>query len=346
MANRMAAILISKKARLAMITIVILSLLVIGFRIVGRERAPALSVITLDFAYYNPSSLVLKKFQWLETELAKQGVKVKWVYSAGSNRALAYLNGKNTLNYLTGDTVQFCSTASLSSLLSRANGGRIKAVYAYSQPEWTALVVGKDSPLQSVKDLRGKRIAATRGTDPYFFLLRTLREFGIRKKEIEIIDIQHADGRAALEQSRVDAWAGLDPHMASSERIAGSRLLYRNTAYNSYGFLNVSETFLQEHPEIVRIVIATYERARKWIISNPEAAAEVLANAEGLSSDITKLQLSRNNFSRPLISQPQISSLANAAHILLDEGLLDRGTDIDQVVNDLIDQSLVRTVIE
>ncbi len=179
-----------------------------------------------------------------------------------------------------------------------------------------------------------------------FFLLRTLRAFGLGKNDIELIDVQHADGCAALEQLRVEAWAGLDPYMASSEQMAGSNFLYRNTAYNSYGFLNISESFLKKYPKIVRIVLEAYERARKWILTNPEAAAKVLADAENLSTEITRIQLTRNDLTTPFLGRPQMASLADAAHLLVEKRLVDPGTNINKVVHDLRDQSLSISVIQ
>ena len=76
---------------------------------------------------------------------------------------------------------------------------------------------------------------------------------------MQIVELQHPDGRIALERGQVDAWAGLDPHMAASQLEAGSRLIYRNIAWNTYGALNVREDFLAAHPDVVRIVLRAYE---------------------------------------------------------------------------------------
>ncbi len=131
-------------------------------------EAPA--EVHLDYAYYSPVSLVLKHFGFLEKALPQ--TKVSWVLSQGSNRSLEYLNSGG---------VDFASSASLAAVLSRANGSPIKSVYVYSRAEWTALVVRKDSPYQSVADLKGKKIAATKGTDPYLFTLRSLQQAGLKK---------------------------------------------------------------------------------------------------------------------------------------------------------------------
>ncbi len=329
---------IKTKAGYVTIAVVLLAIAGAAFKFLAPKPAATLKEVRVDFAYYNPSSLVLKKFGWLEEAFKQQGTEVKWVQSAGSNRALEYLNG---------GSVEFGSTAGLSAVLARANGSPIKAVYVYSQPEWTALVVGKDSKIKSVTDLRGKKIAATKGTDPYLFLLRSLQKFGVKKSEVEIVHLQHADGRVALEQGRVDAWAGLDPHMAASELEAGSKLIYRNVDFNTYGFLNVPEQFVTEHPEVINTVIENYERARKWILANPEEAAKIQAAEAKISIDVAKRQLTqRTGLKNPVIGQEHIAALSEAAPILVQEELVKPGTDVNKAIGDLIDPRFVQALIK
>jgi sulfonate transport system substrate-binding protein len=98
-------------------------------------------------------------------------------FSQGSNRSLEYLNI---------DSLDFSSTTGLAAALSRANGSPIKTVYIQSQPEWTALVVAKNSPIKSLKDLKGKKIAATKGTDLFLFTLQALETAGLNKKEVQL----------------------------------------------------------------------------------------------------------------------------------------------------------------
>lgn len=290
-------------------------------------QSPALKEVRLDYAFYSPSSLVIKKFGWAEQEFAKTGTQVRWVQSAGSNRAL---------EFLAAGAVDFGSTAGLAAVLSKANGNPIRAVYVYSQPEWTALVVSKDSAIKTVADLKGKRIAATKGTDPFLFTLRALSQNGLHKKDVELVHLQHTDGRAALEQGRVDAWAGLDPHMAASELDAGTRLLYRNVNFNTYGFLNTTEKFAQENPEAVERVIRLYDRARSWIRSNHDEAAKILADDAKISLPVAKRQLERTSFEESVLAQKHAVALKAASPILLEEGLVKNGTDVAKVVDDLV----------
>jgi len=305
--------------------------------------APALAApaapppeLRVDYAYYSPESLVIKRFGWLEQEFQGDHTQVKWVLSLGSNRALEYLNS---------GAIDLGSTAGLAAVLGRANGNPIKTVYIFARPEWTALVVRKDSPIKTLADLKGKKIAATKGTDPFLFTLRALHTVGLTRDDVELVNLQHPDGRTALANGQVDAWAGLDPHMAAAQIDDGDRLLYRNVDFNTYGFLNVREAFLQQYPDTVARVLKVYERSRLWIIAHPDQAAQIVADESKVSLPVARLQLQRNDFSQPVPGQQQIAALQAAAPILLQEQLVKPGTELPQVIDSLLDVHIAQPVV-
>ncbi|MET0304252.1 MAG: aliphatic sulfonate ABC transporter substrate-binding protein, partial [Microbacteriaceae bacterium] len=201
----------------------------------GGDSEWSADTLTLDFATYNPLSLIIKEQGWIEDALGDD-VDVEWVQSAGSNKANEALRA---------GAVDVGSTAGSAALLARSNGSPIKAIDVYSQPNWAALLVPAGSDITSVEQLRGKNIAATKGTDPYFFLIQSLEEAGIGLDEVSIQNLQHADGKSALENGSVDAWSGLDPLLSTSVETAGSEIIYDNIDFNSYGFLNATESFLE-----------------------------------------------------------------------------------------------------
>ena len=298
---------------------------------------PALAELRLDYATYSPPSLVLKKQGWVEE--AFKGTNIKWVYSAGSS---------NALNFLQGSAIDFGSTAGSAALLSRANGNPIKAVYIYEQPEWTALVVAKDSTAKNIADLKGKKVAAQKGTDPYFFLLRTLNLAGLSQADVQYVNLPHAEGRTALERGQVDGWAGLDPHMAASELQAGSKLIYRNKDFNTYGFLNGREEFVKKYPAATRTLIGLYERAKQWISDHPDDAAKILADEAQIDLAVAKRELvERMNFKTSGVpGDAHIAVLKAVVPIITAEQLANPGTDLNKAVTDLIDGSYAKAVIK
>ena len=189
-----------KRNVLAALLIAALALATTGLMTACTKNDTKPEVVKIDFAYYNPVSLVLKEKKFLEEDLAKDNIKVEWILSLGSNKALELLNSKSA---------DFGSTAGAAALIGKANGNPIKSVYVYSKPEWTALVVRSDSAITKVEDLKGKKVAVTRGTDPHVFLLRALDKVGLSEKDIELVPLQHPDGRNALEKGDVAPGQGL-----------------------------------------------------------------------------------------------------------------------------------------
>jgi len=322
------------RARLALVVAV----LIVAAMSPGCSRMPAAKPksIRLDYAYYNPVSLVLKNKKFLEQDLAGEGVSVEWTQSLGSNKALELLNSKS---------IDFGSTAGAAALIGKANGNPIKAIYVYSRPEWTALVVRKDSPISKVEDLKGKKVAVTRGTDPHIFLLRALHEAGLTEKDIEMVVLQHPDGRIALEKGDVDAWAGLDPMMAQTEIQSGSRLFYRNVNFNSYGVLNVREEFAKQYPAYVERVLAAYEKARLWALRNPEEFRKLFAGDTKLDDSVITKVLERTDLTNSTIGDNQRQVIMAAGDVLKQNNVINGATDVSAAVNNLIDPQYVQAVV-
>jgi sulfonate transport system substrate-binding protein len=272
----------------------------------GGDEGPE---VRLDYAYYNPASLVIRDQGLLE----KEGIKVTWVLSAGSNKANENLRA---------GTIDVGSTAGAAALQARANGTPIKTIEIYSHPEWAALVAPKGSSITSVSQLKGKKVAATKGTDPYFFLLQALHEHDLTGSDVEVVNLQHSDGEAALKRGDVDAWAGLDPIMATAEVTSGAQLFYRNTGFTSYGFLNAREAFLKDHPDLAQKVVDAYEKARAWITANPDDAVALLAKESGVTPEVAEIVLTRRTdlTVSPVPGDAQRAVLEKILPVLVDEG--------------------------
>lgn len=279
--------------------------------------------LSIDYATYNPLSLIIKDQGWLEEELDGD---VEWVYSAGSNRANENLRA---------EAIDVGSTAGSAALLARSTGTPIQTISVVGNVEWTALVVPQDSDIESVEDLEGRSVAATRGTDPYFFLVQAVEEAGLDLDDIEVQNVQHADGYTALNNGSVDAWSGLDPIMAGAED--DTEFLYRNVDLNTYSFLNATESFLEESPEVAQTVVDTYERAREWALENPEETAQLLADEGEIELDVAQIVIDeRSGFDiSPVPGEDQAEVLSNISSIFVTSGDVDDQENVDEALETL-----------
>ena len=286
--------------------------------------------LNIDFATYNPLSLIIKKQGWLEA----QGVKVNWVQSAGSNKANEALRA---------GAIDVGSTAGSAALLARSNGSPIKVIAIYSQPEWAALVAPKGSDITTVEQLRGKSVAATKGTDPYFFLLQALEAHGLTANDVTVQNLQHADGWAALQNGSVDAWAGLDPIMAGAEQ-SGATLFYRDVKLNSFGFLDAREDFLSQKPQLAQLVVDAYAAAAVWAAAHPDETAQILADAAGLDPAVAqKVIRERSHLDVDQVPGPaQLAVLQKIGPIFVDLGDVPSQQQVDQALGSIVDDGFAK----
>ena len=307
---------------------------------VAGESAPVAEenqVLRIDYAYWNPLSLVIKDQGWLEEAVSDSGYTVEWILSAGSSKAIENLNA---------EALDIASSAGAAAVAARANGVALTTVGVFSQPNWASIVVGKDSTIASVTDLKGKKIAAASGTDPYFHLLQSLAEVGLSAADVEIVNLIHADGQKALEAGDVDAWAGLDPLTATSELTAGSKILYNNPNFASWGVLSATDKFLAAKPEIVEIVLAQYQKARQWILDNPDDAVAILARDAQLDPAVAqKVLLERTNVDVSIVpGATQLAVWETISKVLVAEGAIKSQDAAENALKTIINDSIAKKV--
>ena len=181
--------------------------------------APAASGGTIRIGYQKATALdVLRLSGNLDRRLEKQGLTVQW---------LSFPAGPQTLEAMNGKSVDLASMGDAPPIFGQAAG--IPLVYVANQPPGEggarAILVAKNSPIRSVKDLRGKRIAVQKASGTHNFLIQALQKAGVGYNEVTWEFLAPADGRVAFESGRVEAWGVWDPFLAAAEQTGQARVL-------------------------------------------------------------------------------------------------------------------------
>ena len=291
--------------------------------------------LNIDFATYNPLSLVIKDQGWLEASLKDQGVTVNWIQSAGSNKANEALRS---------GAIDVGSTAGSAALLARSNGSPIQAINIYSQPEWAALVAADGLGHHVRRRPQGQVRRRHQGHRPVLLpaaVPRGGRTDARRRDRAEPAARRRPRGPGErLRARRGPAWTRSWP--VPSRRAP--TLFYRNLDFNTYGFLNATESFLKDKPELAQTVVNAYEKARAWAADNPEETAQILADVAGLDLAVAKtVVLERTNLDvDPAPGEAQRKVLEKIGPIFVETGDVTDQQQIDDAVATLLDDSLVK----
>lgn len=300
--------------------------------VVPSYAAANLEEVKVAYTAIVPETLIAKEKGFVEEQLKPLGVSVKWVESLGSNKTIEFLRGKH---------LDVGTSSLASAFLARANGTPIKYVYwNIRQPSGSPILVKNDSPYQSIKDLKGKKIAATPGTGPYISLIAALKKHGLTEKDVEIVSLQHAQGRLALAAGRVDAWAGLDPDWSIAELKNNARVLFADPELAGGGGIDVRDEFLNQHPEVVKAVLKGFDKARVYTLENTQEAVDAFAKATKVEPEIAAVVLKRGDANRPAIAEKDFKDLLTWGNLYKDLGSIPADTDVAKVVHETLDSSV------
>lgn len=296
-----------------------LARLVIALAFVGlAELGRAQTAPTLRIGYQKSASLLtLQKSQGtLERKLAPLGVGVKWVEFPAGPQLLEGLNvGSVDVGYVGEAPPIFAQAA--------AFVGPSKFVYIGfdpASPEAEALVVPKDSPLKSVADLKGKKIALNKGSNVHYLLVKLLEKHGLAYADIQPVFLPPADARAAFEKGAVDAWVIWDPFLAAAEKQLGARVLADGRGVvNNYAYYLAERGFAEKHPQVIRVLFDDSVERGRWLKANVKQAAALIAPLQGLDVDVVEANLRRFNYQvaplTPLVVAEQ-QKIADVFHAL------------------------------
>jgi sulfonate transport system substrate-binding protein len=236
------------------------------------------------------SLFVLQKAQGtLEKKLAPLGFGVKWVEFPAGPQLLEGLNvGAVDVGYV-GEAPPIFAQA--------AGAQFVYFGYDPAAPQAEAILVTQDSPIRSVADLKGKKVALNKGSNVHYLLVRQLEKNGLKFSDIEPIYLAPADGRAAFESKRVDAWVIWDPFQAAAEKAVGARVLADGTGVvNNYQYYLGARKFVTQHPKVIEALFADSVEQGIWLKKNLRQAAELIAPLQGLPVEVVELALQRYQF--------------------------------------------------
>jgi sulfonate transport system substrate-binding protein len=280
-------------------------------------------VVRIGFQKYG-KLVLLKSKGSLEPKLKELGYTVTWT---------EFPAGPQLLEALNVGAIDFGNTGEAPPIFAQAAGAPIQYVaYEPPAPKGEAILVPKDSPLKTVADLKGKKVALNKGSNVHYLLVKALEKAGVKYSEITPVFLAPADARAAFEKGAVDAWVIWDPFQAAAEVATQARTLADGTGtVSNYQFYFSSQKFIGSNPKIVDVVLAQLSEVDGWAKTDIKAVAEQLSPSVGLPVPVLELALNRQSYGIKPINDQVIAEQQQVADTFFSLGLIPKAIKISDV---------------
>lgn len=282
----------------------------------------------LRIGYQKSSTLLtlLKLQGTLEQELASKGIKISWYEFSSGLPLLEALNiGNVDISADVADTVPVFAQAAGADLTYFAR--------EEPSPQAQAILVPHDSPIKTLKDLKGKRIAVTKAAGSHYLLIAALNKAHLTFKDISPAYLTPADGLAAFETGNVDAWVTWEPFVASAERRQHARVLAEGQGLANYQrYYLASTAYVKSHPEVLNLIYAKLAQTGAWVKAHPAEAAQLLGPLWGNLDVATVEQANQHRTYRVQpVSRESLGEQQRIADAFFSAGLLPKHLDARSV---------------
>ena len=268
-----------------------LAAIVAGTLVLGAAHADEAWPKQFTIGYQKFGTLIILKSRGdLDKRLAAHGVTVKWAeFPAGA----PILEGMN------GGSVDFGITGETPPVFAQAAAGSVVRYIAYepAAPAGEAILVPKNSPLKTLADLKGKRIAVAKGSNSYYLLVQALKKAGLTLDDVNVAFLKPADANAAFAQGDVDAWSIWDYYYAAGQAQSGARVLASGEGLiDNHAFFLASKDEIAKYPEVLKIALEETAKVDLWAKDHPDEAAALLSQQVGIDAAILKTAIQRSGF--------------------------------------------------
>ncbi|MCH4550649.1 sulfonate ABC transporter substrate-binding protein [Rhizobium changzhiense] len=289
-----------------------------------RLAGAADKVVRIGYQKYG-TLVLLKGKGTLEKKLESIGYTVEWTEFPGGPQLLEALNA---------GAVDFGSTGETPPIFAQAaNAPLVYIAHEPPAPRGEAILVPKDSPIKSVAELKGKKVAFNKGSNVHYLLVKALEEAGLTYEDVESSFLAPADGRAAFEKGAVDAWVIWDPFQAAAEVAIEARELRNGDGIvPNHQFYLGTKTLVDGHAEAIDVLIEAISEIDEWTKSDTAAAAAELSPSVGIPKPVLVKALERQSYGVKSLDDTVVAQQQSIADTFFKLKLIPKQVTIADVV--------------
>ncbi|KEQ24459.1 sulfonate ABC transporter substrate-binding protein [Paenibacillus tyrfis] len=263
----------------------------------------------------------------LDRKLQEAGYAVTWTEFPGGPQLLEALNV---------GSIDFGHTGEAPPIFAQAAGAPlVYLAYEQARPASEAIVVPEASPIQSIKDLKDKKVALNKGSNVHYLLVKLLEQAGLSYSDVRTVFLPPADARVAFERGSVDAWVIWDPYFAAVQTSAKARVLADGKdVVSNHEYYLASRPFAERNKEITAVLLEELNKAGAWAKANPQEVAQLLSPQLGIDIPSLELAMGRREYGLLPINGQVIAEQQRVADTFLQIGLIPKAIKVSEALLD------------
>lgn len=265
---------------------------------------------------------VLEEQGTLAKALEPLGFRVEWPEFAAGPQQLEALNA---------GSLDIASTAESPPVFAQAAGTPLVYLAANaSDGKAVSLLVPINSPIKSVSDLKGKKVAFQKASIGHYLTLRALEKEGLKLTDVKSIYLPPPDANVAFSQRRVDAWFIWEPFVSRNEQKKVGRVLIDGSGSlrDTNNFFSTTRKFYQEHPDVIKVFLEELQKAQVWARNNPKEIAQLLASTTQLDPPTLEIMHTKYDFTLEPITEKVINKQQEVADKWYSLGLIPKKVNV------------------
>jgi sulfonate transport system substrate-binding protein len=243
-----------------------------------------------------------------------------------------FTSGPPMLEAMASGSVDIGGVGDAPPVFAASGGEQVEIVGArQTNGDQDAVVVPKGSPITSIAQLKGQKIAYGSGSSGNYNLLTVLTKAGLTTKDVDLVNLQPADALAAFTSGAVDAWDIWPPYVQQVVAQDGARVLATGASYGSpYSFEVASKAAVANPAKAaaIRVYLATLDKAYVWAATHPTAWAVAWGKAAGLPASVMDTAATVDATTPVPVTSAIVSSEQNLVNQFFAAGLIPTKVDI------------------
>jgi len=287
----------------------------------GAASNSDLQTVTIGYQKGDPFDIAKERGEFVKKMQAK-GYKVVFK---------EFQDGNSLMQAMKAGSVDYARTGDTPPVSALSSGTKLTYIAASSsKAKGSGILVKKSSSISSLKDLKGKKVAYTKGTSSQYMLAAALKKAGLKTTDITWVNMDQSSASVAFSKGKVDAWATWDPYISQAELTQNAKLLTNGVGItNNRDYILAMQSYAKSNTEVSKYLVKYLEEDMQWANNNHSELITMMSKSLKVSKSVVKKMIERRTYSVSAMNSSYAAEEQKIADLFYSESLIENQVTVN-----------------